>query len=327
MGTFKTQSLVLCLTLAFFSAIDSSASTGAPTPPSQPTSGPGGTDYNHGAVIEHSYDVGDKQYWLFEPNNPKPESAPVVVFNHGWGGMTPDAYRAWINHLVRRGNIVIYPRYQASFCSPTYSVTPNSIAAIRAAFFRLQTEPGHTRPLLDKVAAVGHSAGGQITANFAANARREGLPQPKAIMCAEPGKSYGRLTRVGIQLYDLSAIPSDTLLLTVVRDADKIVRDVDAKRIFRESTNVPLANKNYVVLVSDDHGVPKLRADHFAPTALHTVDALDFYGTWKLFDALCDAAFYNRNRDIALGATPQQKLMGYWSDGTPVKPMIVTDQP
>ena len=25
------------------------------------------------------------------------------------------------------------------------------------------------------------------------------------------------------------------------------------------------------------------------------VKALDYYGLWKLFDALCDAAFYSRN--------------------------------
>ncbi len=53
------------------------------------------------------------------------------------------------------------------------------------------------------------------------------------------------------------------------------------------------------------------------------IDALDWYGTWKLFDGLTDAAFYNRNRQYALGATPEQTGMGQWSDGTPVKPIKV----
>ena len=357
-----------------------------PTPPTQPESGPGGTDYVHGAVMEHSYDVGDKQYWIFEPNEPHPKSAPVVIFNHGWGGMKPDSYRAWINHIVRRGNIVIYPRYQATAKSPTTEITPNSLAATKAALRRLETEAGHTRPMLDKVAAVGHSAGGQITANLAASAAKENLPQPKAIMCVQPGKSWGPVTRIAIPLFDLKGIPANTLLLTVVGDQDNIARDIDAKRIFLESVNVPSANKNYVELISDDHGSPPLKANHFAPTAflpgnapsqrqpqtqqpargsvlrgamskrlqerlaqrtqanrstqadqpeqpgrasltggLKRLDALDFYGTWKLFDALCDAAFYQRNREYALGATPQQQFMGYWSDGVPVKPMIVID--
>jgi hypothetical protein len=57
------------------------------------------------------------------------------------------------------------------------------------------------------------------------------------------------------------------------------------------------------------------------------VNALDYYGTWKLFDALCDAAFTGKNREYALGNTPQQRFMGLWSDGSPVKELIVTDKP
>jgi hypothetical protein len=57
------------------------------------------------------------------------------------------------------------------------------------------------------------------------------------------------------------------------------------------------------------------------------INALDYYGTWKLFDALCDAAFTGKNREYALGNTPQQRFMGLWSDGTPVKELIVTDKP
>ena len=50
-----------------------------------------------------------------------------------------------------------------------------------------------------------------------------------------------------------------------------------------------------------------------------TPDALDFYGYWKLFDALSDAAFYGRNREFALGNTPDYCYMGTWSDGRPVR--------
>ena len=57
------------------------------------------------------------------------------------------------------------------------------------------------------------------------------------------------------------------------------------------------------------------------------VNAMDFYGTWKLFDALTDAAFNGRNREYALGNTPQQRFMGLWSDGVPVKELKVTDKP
>jgi hypothetical protein len=57
------------------------------------------------------------------------------------------------------------------------------------------------------------------------------------------------------------------------------------------------------------------------------VNALDYYGTWKLFDGLIDAAFTGKNRQYALGNTPQQRFMGVWSDGVPVKELRVTDKP
>ena len=55
-------------------------------------------------------------------------------------------------------------------------------------------------------------------------------------------------------------------------------------------------------------------------------NALDYYGFWKLFDGLCDAAFRGANREYALGNTPEQRFMGRWSDGTPVKQLAVGDQ-
>jgi hypothetical protein len=51
------------------------------------------------------------------------------------------------------------------------------------------------------------------------------------------------------------------------------------------------------------------------------------YGLWKLFDGLSDAAFFGKNREYALGNTPQQRFMGKWSDGVPVKELVVTDKP
>jgi pimeloyl-ACP methyl ester carboxylesterase len=318
----------------------------------------------------------ENQYWIFEPADPKPQSAPVIVFNHGWGATNPRVYGAWIKHIVRRGNIVIYPAYQdlGTWRYPPLQITPNAIRAVKDAIARLQSGQ-HIHPNLDKFAIVEHSAGGQITANMAASAGSVGLPVPKAVMCVQPGKSWTKLQRMAIPLEDVSTIPGDALLLSVVGDKDEIVRDIDAKSIFYGATQIPSANKDFVIVVSDDHGQPELQANHFAPAAsdsefqspqrgdkrptrrespliqdrlrrraerpqetsdddfpdltaqAHLVDALDFYGFWKLFDGLCDAAFYGINREYALGNTPAQRFMGTWSDGTPVKELKVTDTP
>jgi hypothetical protein len=115
-----------------------------------------------------------------------------------------------------------------------------------------------------------------------------------------------------------------------------VVKDIDAKRIINESVLIPAANKNLVRMISDDHGKPELKANHFSPTgttgkasgrnketADTGVDALDYFATWKLFDALEDAAIYGKNRDYALGGGPHQTYMGKWSDGVPVKELEI----
>jgi hypothetical protein len=64
-----------------------------------------------------------------------------------------------------------------------------------------------------------------------------------------------------------------------------------------------------------------------APAAGTFVDALDRHAYWRLFDALCDAAFGTGRRDLALGDTPEQRDMGRWSDGVPVAPLRIVDAP
>ncbi len=366
------------LTLLLFLAHGSVAWSQAIAPPLPPKEGPGSGQVAHSAVIKHRYGEGTLEYWIYEPDSPRPKSAPVIAFLHGWGGTNPSIYGAWIEHLVKRGNIVIYPRYQTDNRTPLDEFTPNTIKSLQQAFEKLKSEPGHVLPELDKFAVVGHSVGGLLTANVAALAKSSGLPPARALMSVQPGRTWNPLPQFSVPLEDCSKIPAESLLLTVVGDDDPLARDIDAKKIFHESTRVPLVNKNYVTLVSDDHGKPALKANHFAPTAPgllfdngehsgtnhmesggllrerirermeerkqaksetnepfanlsggtgFNVNALDYYGLWKLFDGLCDAAFYGKNREFALGNTPQQRFMGKWSDGTPVKELKITTDP
>ena len=322
------------------------AETPVATPPSQPESGPGGKNYPHAKVEKNRFGTGGAEYWIFEPAAPRVEKAPLVVFMHGWSPTKTQAYGPWIEPIVRRGNIVVFPRYQADMQTFPADFTPNAIGAIQNAIRRLETEAGRTRPDLSRFALAGHSMGAMICANIAATASTNKLPVARAILCAQPGRTWGLPAFAVIPVDDRSAIPAESLLVTLVGDKDEVVRDVDAKRIHNEATKVPRANKNYLVMQSDAHGT-KLAADHYAPCALDTryddekpteentadptsrfaTNSLDYYGTWKIFDALCDAAFLGTNREFALGDTAQQKFMGKWSDGTPVAPMLVVEKP
>lgn len=364
---------LICL-MFFTLAVDALAVS----PPAQQESGPGSNTYAHASVTKHKYGEGPMRCWIYEPADPVPQSAPLIIFNHGWGAINPKAYGAWIEHIVRRGNIVIYPVYQDDLHTPVADFLPNALGAVKNAL-RILQQDRHVHPDLNRCAITGHSMGGLISADMAAVAEEYGIPKPKAVMCVEPGKTWAKIDRVAYRLHDLSSIPSNTLLLAVSGDLDNIVKDIDAKRIYNESTQVPQENKNLIIIMSDDHGIPPLKANHMAPAAQNkefdsgesiktesestddrrlirgrikdrlkervkerkagdsdlleapayaeedasNIDALDYYGYWKLFDALCDAAFYGNNRNYALGNTPEQRFMGVWSDGVLVRELEV----
>lgn len=258
--------LILATAAAHLAHTESAAK--APSPPGQPGTGPGGAEYRHESVRKTVHGEGAQQFWLYEPAEPAPASAPFVVFNHGWGATNPRAYGAWIEHIVRRGNIVVYPAYQnpGTWRYPPKQITPNAIQATKEAI-RVLRSGDHVRPDLGRTAVVGHSAGGQISANMAALASANGLPHFKAVMSVQPGKSWTRLAITAITLEDMSLIPPSTLMICVAGDRDTSARDVDAKRIFKESTRVPMLNKDFVTVVTDEHGGPALIADHFSPVA------------------------------------------------------------
>jgi hypothetical protein len=168
-------------------------------------------------------------------------------------------------------------------------------------------------------------------------------------MLVEPG--YGATFGEDILLTDLSSIPSRVLMLIVVASDDTIAGSETGREIFYRTQQIPHINKNFITVVSDYHGNPPFVADHYAPVAPDDryalesgklwaairraiqkrlgseVDALDYYGFWKLFDGLTDAAFYGKNREYALGNTPEQRFMGEWSDGVPVEELQISNNP
>jgi len=120
--------------------------------PTQPTSGPGGSDYTHSDVTFYNYATNPDGFYLFEPSAPTPDSANVVVFIHGLSLVRPHFYGAWINHLVKHGNIVIYPKYQdAGSAVAASEFNANTVTAIVNAFDTL-AQTGHVNPRLENFA-------------------------------------------------------------------------------------------------------------------------------------------------------------------------------
>lgn len=294
--------------------IFSQLAVAAPRQPSQPASGFGGSSYTHAKMTESEHGAGGKRFWLFEPAEPLPKSAPLVIFLHGYSAMTPDPYRAWLTHIVRRGAIVVYPQYQKDLLTPPPEFHPNAAASVRHAL-EVLAEEGHAKPDLSRVIVVGHSAGGVGAAVYAANAAAKGLPVPKAIMPVHAGQGPEKGWQV-IPLGDISAIPAQTKVAVVAGAEDRFVGTRSSRKIFDGAKHV--SERCFITLQGDDHGLPRLSPGHLAPLAhdLAGTNAQDWFGYWRLFDELCDATFAGRKFDPS-------PAMGKWSDGVAVKPLLI----
>ena len=312
------------------------AAQGTPYP-GQPLQGPGGADYVHESVA--FYDCAEEAdgYWLFEPRDPIPDSAHVVVFLHGYGAYNPMTYGKWIKHLVAKGNIVIYPRYQYNVLWPRPDTFPaNAAKAIQDALYELQNNPGHVRPVTDQVCYIGHSYGGVIASNLGVNWAQYGIPRPASMLLAQPGS--GPFS--GARLEDYSGLPADMKLAIIVGEGDYVVGDEFARLVME--TAIHTSERNLIVHRKDVHGSKRILATHNEPYALDLdfdtgvrnytarrvlmtsrLNEADFYCYWKIADALMLATRESQCEEYALGGTPEQRFMGVFADGRPIRPLDV----
>jgi pimeloyl-ACP methyl ester carboxylesterase len=193
---------------------------------------------------------------------------PVVVFLHGWGAPDPAFYRPWLEHLARRGNAVVYPRYQDSFVEPPRQALGNVLAALRIAL---------ARPGLDTSALVvaGHSAGGALAADYAALAATADLPAPRAIFAVYPGRRLPRVPR-GLPEIPPRLIPAGTRIEALASRDDVIVGTGTARAIVRGATRADAR----LVLVEDEAA-----DDHQAPLRTGTAARRAF---WAPLDRLIE---------------------------------------
>jgi pimeloyl-ACP methyl ester carboxylesterase len=314
----------------------------ADDPASKKSSNPGPAEPEnsspHRSFKRYEIGEGPRSYWIFEPDDPKPDArAPVVVFLHGWFAVNPGFYGAWIDHLVREGKIVIFPRYQNDVDMVSQEFLPNALAAIRDALGVLATGVGHVRPDPGKFALIGHSAGGNLAAQIAAVAAdpHAGLPVPQALVIAMPGEIAP--TRQPV----LSSISASTLMIVIVGEEDVVVGDLRARQIFAQATAIPLSRKRFILFRSDRRGNPPLIAEHTAPSGMHSrldngeglfrsfqmslgdVNALDRAGFWRMADFVMEVSHKGQTLDEAIRDEEQFRHLGFWSDGRKVTQPIV----
>jgi len=313
-----------------------SASGGSPAGPPPPAQGPGSADYLHEKVRFRDFADKPDGYWLFEPAQPTPDTAAIVVFNHGYGAINPMIYGAWIRHLVLQGHIVIYPRYQRNLIFPSPGkFVDNASQAIRDALAKLKEE-GRIHPDEAAFFLAGHSYGGTIAANIACRYEELGIPKPRGVLLCAPGTGPFK----GGLLESYETMPAEAQLLIVLSINDYVVGEELGRKIYKEATHTP--QRNLIRILPDEHGEPALTSEHNESYALdETFDTgldnvstqrarrigktnvADYYGFWKLMDAMMDCSLSGEHCNYAFGNTEEQRYMGMWSDSTEVRRLEV----
>jgi hypothetical protein len=281
-----------------------SEAAAAITQPPQPKSGPGGSDYAHAGWRVSSGGTGADAWYVFQPARPRPARAPLAIVMHGYYEFSGyNMMYELIRHTVRKGSIVIYPRWQTDVATPCpgpvrhRAVYEFGRARHPGALAYLRARPRRVQPQLRRTSYFGFSFGGIITADLANRYCRLHLPKPGAIFLEDPHD--GGLNGFDEPAVDdsLSGIPR-TVKLQCHSGADGILSEPNrgngsCNAIFPKLRHIPKRNKDLVLTHTDTRGDPGLYSAHGVCAGKRgTADAYDWNFCWKAWDALRSCASY-----------------------------------
>lgn len=234
------------------------------TPPQQPEQGPGGRDYKSGEVVKRAVGTASRGTFVFHGSDAPAKPRSVVVFLHSWGAVNPGLYGGWIEHLARKGHLVLFPRFQEVNRSRPADASALAEDLIRDALADLAGD-ANARPDLDRIALIGHSAGVPIALNIAAATGEGKIPAPKLIFGLMPGGIASNEKERGILLRDLSTVDPATLIIAMSGDRDYLPSDRASRLLLQQASAVPSTRKLFMRASSDDHGFPALTATLASP--------------------------------------------------------------
>jgi dienelactone hydrolase len=258
---------------------------------------------------------------LFYPANSTPPR-PTIFFGHGYGGNRSSFYQGVLNFIAKKGYAVVFVPY------PTRGGTVDDRYDILWAGFEEAVRKFPSLIDTTQVGFMGHSFGGGAIVGLAHRAfsERHWGENGRFLFPLAPWYSY--------QLSDdqLSSFPSNTKLLMQVFEEDTINDHRMAIDIYNH-VNISNSEKDYVMIASDEVEGYHYRADHSLPTTFgqgdRSLDAYDYYGIYRLLDALMDYTFNNNPaaKHVALGNGSSEQVAMPTYNRKALAPLFVTDDP
>ncbi|MFC5742664.1 alpha/beta hydrolase [Dyella tabacisoli] len=319
----------------------------------------------HAAVDVLTLGDGAQRVYVFIPTQPALHgNVPMVFLHHGWQGMNPKNFGGLIDHLARSGQVVIYPVYQESAQTSPQIVTLAAAQADRRALTAL-AEQRELTPDPTRVLYYGYSMGAAISLNLALDYQRYQLPAPRALVLAAPGDAYhvvhgdeGRSIIGAVE-----KLPAELPVAILTGAADTSIGLPTARTLAARLCGIRADRRVLMVLPSDENNGKKVLAGHGSPGAPDSrydfpltkrtpaganepnraipthipgrsdfepsasLNQLDFYGYWKVIDAMTDSLRDGKLPDAVFGnGTPEQLYLGRWPDGSEYTP-IKLEQP
>jgi uncharacterized protein (TIGR03437 family) len=244
--------------------------------------------------------------------------APVIFFAPGFANNDPREYEPLIKHVVSRGYALVYAPFQ--IVSGDATLHKKRYDTIFAGFEEAVNRYGSSFDLT-RVGYAGHSYGGSAILNMAVRGLERGWGKDGLFLFMMAPWYYYEMS-----LSQFVNFPRHAKVIVQVYEQDGVCDHRIGKEIF-ERINLPASEKDFVMLMREERLGYKLEADHGTPSGSGQ-DAHDFYGVYRLLDALADYAFDGREeaRRIALGGgSAEQRYMGLWPDGSPVREMFAGD--
>ena len=243
---------------------------------------------------------------------------PVIFFAPGFANNDPREYEPLINHVVSRGCALVYAPFQ--IVSGDITLHKKRYDTIFAGFEEAVNRYGSSFDLT-RVGYVGHSYGGSAILNLSFRGLERGWGKDGLFLFVMAPWYYYEMS-----LSQFVNFPQHAKVIVQVYEQDGVCDHRIGKEIF-ERINLPASEKDFVMLMREERLGYKLEADHGTPSGSGQ-DAHDYYGIYRLLDALADYAFAGNEeaKRIALGGgSTEQRYMGLWPDGRPVRELFAGD--
>ncbi len=310
-------------------------------------------------------DWANEQEWnvhVFVPVGLTSESVGVAVVLHGYQGEKVEYYRDTMLSLAGQGLVTIFPQYVSDMDLSSipedfelnYSLGgsnhPQHLPRYTMALYGvdaalefisddadIQAVLGGTKIDTNHLWIGGHSMGAGTTFFVVSELLGRGFGSQSLVINLEAPwihASQGEL------IGNMSQLPDHTLVHVVEYETDIVVekcigRWQHARLLARDGiTSLPSEQVLFLQVSTDFHGFPRLMASHYLQSDF-VRDSLANNSYYPRIEAQADFVASSAVGDMASADSAKSWFMnegemtdlGSWSDGTPVKPMMIVSSP